>query len=604
MEPKRQSVWSRLYHSPAGRVLLAALAAAAALAAFSAVQQITYLTNDDNAIAYTLAGYHTGTPAPYALFINCLLGYFVSALYAASPAVPWWAVLQLLCIAYAMTVIGACILRTGAKRGVPLLVSGALFAALLLLLMLQPVVELTYTVTAAILGAAGIALVLAAADNTNAKSRIMLDVLGALTVLGAFLYREETGYAVLCYFFAACAYRAAAALFGAKDKEPMPVPQVKSPQGDRDGLRQRRRALAGVGVLFVVTVACCFGALLFNNAMQTSYHGQPYRTFFAYRERFTDYPRDSYAQNPALYHSVGWDEPLYNLADDWCFLDARINAGTLQAITEGSETSRVALTDAAAQVADTVEGERFLRLIDLFLLCTWTFALFAGLRKPRAFLPVVGISALLLGTAALCLMLALRGRFLARTFPVMAIPCCITAAMIALSGHDASRKDARAALYAYAAIAAVLAMGSGLMQARELRVNSPKELLAQSRAVTQYALLHPENVYYRDTYVVTDVDALTTYPDAKPTNLLSWGGCEMRSETAMRQLAVNRLESPYADALFAQNVYLITRTDSAERWIMEDYLGAAFNGAKLVFVEDIADGIAVYRAVEKGRDGA
>ncbi len=626
---KKPGPIARMYGNAWGRAVLAAAVAAVLLCACSAVQTVSYLTNDDNAIAYTLAGYHTGEPSPYALFINCLLGFPVSALYTAAPGVPWWAALQLAAIALSTVVIGACMLCMGWRRAVPLWLSLAVFAALTVLLLLQPVVELTYTVTAAVLGSAGCALILCAAEETGRTKRTVLDALGCSFVVGAFLYREETGFALLSFLFAACGYRALLAVRKGAAQENAPETQGPGAEvqagkkaGSRTGALLRlerpkaapdtmqnetvwRRGAARACLLFLATLGACLAAFALNNALQEAHHGMEYWEFFRYRERFTDYPRDSYSENPALYEGVGWDETLYGLADRWCFMDARINTASLKAIAESTSAHGATLARAAADCLAVIDGALPLRMTTFFLLCAGTVALCAWWRDRRRWPETAALLCVLLGSALLCLLLGLGGRFLERTFRVVAIPACVLAALLAmrLYAPRAPRRD-RAGFVVFAAAAAVLALTAGVLQARELRVNSPKYLLAESRAVTAYALAHPQNVYFRDTYVVTDVDATTTYPMEKPVNLISWGGCEMHSATARKQLAANGLSTGYADVFREEAVFFITRADSAEYAAMERYLLKNRHGARLEQVDVVLDGIAVYKAVFPGSDAA
>ena len=369
MEQMKKHPMMRIYGSFWGRLVLVWALVAVLLSAFSAVQTVSYLTNDDNAIAYTLAGYNTGAPSPYALFINCLLGFPVSALYTSAPGVAWWAVLQLAAIAVSAAVIGACMLRAGQRRGAPLIVMLAGFALLLLLLLLQPVVEPTYTVTAAVIGTAGCALVVCAAEEPRRGKRIALDVLSCALLLLAFLYREETGFALLCFYFAACAYRAFVAVRGGgadfaaarPGETPGSVPETER-AGAGEPARAaglRRRGLKRACALFFAALIVCMAAFWINNALQTAYHGAEYRTFFHYRERFTDYPRDTFLENPALYESVGWDEALYDLADHWCSKGHILLclAGELQ--TELDDGRRFTLLPGMSyQVADHAEAHR------------------------------------------------------------------------------------------------------------------------------------------------------------------------------------------------------------------------------------------------------
>ena len=603
MGDKKFHPLTQMYRSVWGRIVISAAVTALALCAFSAVQTISYLINDDNAIVYSLAGYHTGTPVPYALFINCLLGYVVSGLYTATPAVPWWAVLQLVTVAIAMTTVGACLLSVGRRRGAPLALPVTIHGALLLLICLQPVVELTYTVTAAILGGAGVTLAICAAGVQSPGKRLAERILAGAFVVTAFLYREETGFAVLCFLFAACGYGVLTALATGKGAELVSdapnnpeEAMAGEPSSNVRATRSPGKLALENGLLFLITLALCLGAFVFNNGMQRAYHGNDYRTFFTYRERFTDYPRDSYDQNPELYASVGWDKAVYDLADQWCFMDPRINAETLKTITEEGTTQRPSVVEAAQASLEVAEESLPLRLTGAFLLCVGVMALYCWFRRRQRWPEAVGVACMLLGSAVLLLMLGLSGRVLERAVRVVAIPACMTTALLVLAMFSPSgQRENRMAFVAFAGIAAVLSVLAGGFQAKELRVNGPQLLLAQSRAVTAYAMEHPDNAYVRDAYVITDVDAITVYEEAKPTNLISWGGCEMHSRTANEQLALNGLDSCYADILLKPNVYFISRPGSTEYAAMEQYMAQVY-GAELTLIEMITDTAGVYQA--------
>ena len=574
MRLRVRTFFLQLYHRPWGRVLLSAAVTAALLLLFSRVQQIAYLTNDDNAIAFTLAGYHTGAPSPYALFTNCILGYAVSGLYAILPRVAWWAVLQLICVAVSALAVGAALLREGAKRETPLLVPMTMHAALLLLLLLTPFLEPTYTVTGAVLGAAGAALILAAADEENAKTRATLDALGLLAVTVAFLYREETGYAVLCFFAAALLYRVLAAL-----------------EGDRGA---RRRAIKSAATLCVAAVVLCGGAFAYNRAMHARVNGAEYETFFRYRERFTDYPRPSYDEAPTLYASVGWDRSVYDLADYWCFLDERIDSDALRTITE--EQTRVTLVDAARACVETIDADVPARLTATALLLLFAIGLFCWQRNLRRWPAFAVQTAVTLGAFLLCLLLCARGRFPIRTFRVIAIPAVtLSGALVMRMAAPKADKQGRMLYTLFVALLLVASGASALVSAKTLRVNSPKRPLQDSRAVHAYALAHQENVYIRDTFVVNNVDAFAVYPARKPTNLLSWGGCELRSAESERQWAVNGLVKRDAGVFFEDGVYFLTRIDSAEYAALLTYLTTWHNAAGMTLVDTVTDGIGVYQ---------
>ena len=558
--------------------LTAALVAALFLCVAALVQQISFATNDDNAVAFALAGYQTGAPYPYALFINCLLGYLVSGLYAVLPAVPWWAALQLLALFFSFTGVGAALLRVCARHGRPLWGGLCLYAAFLLLFCLQPVILLTYTVTAAALGACAAALTAAAAREPDAKRRRLYRALGLAAVVGAFLYREETGFAALCFYGAALLYQALSGGW--------------------------KRAL----LLLAAAALLCGGAFAFNNAMHARVDGPAYTAFFRERERFTDYPRDAYADNPALYEAAGWDEPLYRLADEWYFLDERIDAASLRTITEGSAAQRVPLSEALTSFADAFGEDPAARCMPLYFLLAAAFLIGArlcggqeqgkgkGKRQNRACL-LTGLAALL-GGACLCLYLCIHGRFPLRSMQVVALPCAALVTALAADAETGGGTAGKRTFAAFAAAALLCALCGGVQEARELRHNGPAQMLSDARAVNAYVLAHPDGVYIRDAYSAPDIDAFTVYPgdSEKPVNLLSWGGCGMRSEAYRRQLAVNGLQEGYAELFRQEGVYFLTATGSAAETALRAYLAARF-GEAVVFTQSdtIGERFSVYR---------
>ncbi len=545
--------------------LTAALIAAGFLLACACVQRVTFLTNDDNAIAFALAGYQTGAPYPYALFINCLLGYAVSGLYTLLPNVPWWTTLQLLSLLLAYTGVGAALLRVSVRRSGRMWLGLALYGTFLLLCCIRPVIQMTYTVTAAALGACGAALSAAAAREEDARRRRIYALLGLLAVILAFLYREETGFAALCFYLAAQLYRALAGGW--------------------------KCALA----LLIAAATLCGAAFAFNNAMRARVDGAAYTEFFHWRERFTDYPRDSYAENPALYASVGWDEPLYDLTNNWCFLDERIDAASLRTITTGSEERGSSLGEALQTLLRFFREEVAASRWPLLALALLAYFISARTNDKRNRAALLAALAALLGGAALCVYLCLGGRFLLRTFQVVALPCAALTLCLAADASLPSVPSLGRIRGVFAAICLLIGLMTGVPEAVDLRRNGPDLMLGDARAVNAYALAHPDSTYIRDVYAAPDIDAQTVYPAEKPVNLISWGGCGMRSEAYRRQLAANELDADaYAELFLREDVYFLTRAGSAQESVLRRYFDARYGDARFTLVDTIAEQYAVY----------
>ena len=230
------------------------------------------------------------------------------------------------------------------------------------------------------------------------------------------------------------------------------------------------------------------------------------------------------------------------------------------------------------------------------LLLSFAIGLFAWQRNMRHWPSFALLMAGIAGAVFLCLYLCAQGRFLIRTFRVIAIPAAVLCVVLAMRMYaPKADRQGRIAYVIFTALLLAVASASALLTAQELRRNSPKQPLSDSRAVYAYVLLHPENVYIRDTFVINNVDAFSVYPDAKPVNLISWGGCELRSAESKRQFAVNGLPSQYADVFLQEGVYFVTRADSAEYAAMLSYLAKWRGVSGMTLVDQITDEIAVYR---------
>lgn len=576
----------RIFRSELGRTALAAVAVALFLIAATFVQDIGYMTNDDNAIAFALAGYETGSPYPYAMFISFLLGAFVSGLYSAFPSVAWWGVLQIVGLAVSGVILLRCVLKTGEESDCPVLLRLSVCGMLLLSVLLNSEIELTYTVTAAVIGASGVALLLTAGQTKKRGVRIAEDAVAFVQVVIAFLIREETGFAVLCFVFLAVLYRVFACRF-----------EKTEARGNIAG------NLRSVGAAFVAVLVLIGGAFLWNNHMKVAVNGEEYMAFFAARERFTDYPRDTFEQNPTLYEQAGWTENVYRLADDWCFLDERIDTESLTRITENSvHTGEPSLGGAVRMLAEAFDEAVPDRLLFVgFLLLVFAAGVSFALNGHRGGAELVTMLLAVLGGAVLCVYLNLTGRAPMRALRAVLIPMTAVIAVLfcRVPIPEAGKKYRRFAL-GTAVLAVASTVLGGALSARELHNSGAQWQNERCHALYAYASEHRENVYLRDAYSYSDQDVFTTYSDADaPINLISWGGCGMRSEAYRRHLAVNGVDPDDAAFFLGDNVYFVAapwRDDL--RQLFERYLIEEHGAKGLEEADTIPDVATIYRVVK------
>lgn len=575
------------------RWLVAALFAAVCVLLTHLVYHATFLNNDDTNIMYALAGYRSGAPYPAHRFINVLLGLLISGLYRLLPAVPWWAAYQIAMLLLSLTVINACLLKLCVHNGVPFLPSCLLLAALYAGVFVYTVVWTTFTLTAAMLGTAGVALLLSQDEAHDTRAERVASAMGAIALLTAcFLTRNSSGYCMLCFYGAAMLYRWLSA--------------CGQPRG-------RLAAGAAVGLALVAVV------VVINSIGISYYNPVGYRDFETARGHFIDYPHAAYADDPAFYEAMGWDETVYALADNLCFIDPVVNAETMEAASMRQTDVEKSLV---TRVRDTLDyGIAFFRgsgaseymLVIVALLFLFTLLCYgrgAGGRTELVMACLVAAGAFLL-----CFYLCYAGRFPVRTFMLIAIPTALTEAVFMVrvygeNGRRFFRPDTwramfasntfhrRRRIYALCAAVACVCLAWSLVKTQIALFSYDKtRLTGESAAVEEYVIAHPENIYLTDVTSVENIALFTVYPDenARPVNLIDWGGTGMCSGWKTAQLAVNGLAALTPDIFLRDNVYFITATDNDKLPLLDAYLREHADGAGYVATDTITGTLNVYR---------
>lgn len=595
--------FDRLYRRPLGRLLFSlVMVGGVFLFAIWRVEP-AYLMNDDTNISFALAGYRTGAPFAAHPFINILLGFCVSGLYGLFPAVPWWFVCQEAAMLVSAVVLSLCVLRTAQKRNVHWLIACMLCGVLMVGLLFRPFVRVTFTLTAAALGTAAVALLLSF-DRTDPRPvRTAFAAASGVLLIAAFCFRNSSGISLACFYFAALLYRFLDAHFFGK--------------AERKRLKRRTGAFALIMALLVaLTVGVNRRAIEVNNA-------EGYLAFDEARANFVDYRLcDTYHENPALYASVGWDETLHDLARNWCFMDARVTTEALEALAASSARANESVTERAAAIPARIEtflsGDYFARLMLVLPPCALAAAIailaLARRRDPLAFVFAV---CMLLGGAVLICYLAFCDRLILRTFRLVLMPASFAVALLALRILPVAAESAAngeptgkgtgfswrgACCYA---LCTLLLLFGGLMSGRALADTLRSDYtdeIALCRTLIDYCMAHPDVIFIRDTATCSNLDATSTYPDEKPTNLIAWGDTDMLTGVQRAQLALLGLDAFDMDVFRQENVRYLGTIDGGAYAAFRAYLQAN-GGMSLELVDMAADGVGVFRVVS-GAPGA
>lgn len=581
----QNSMLARACKTKSGRMLTSALLTLALVGLTAALFPITFLTNDDTSIMYALAGYYTGSPYPVHGFIGLPLGYLTSALYSVLPGVPWWPVLQLLAVGASAWVVFLAILGEGRQPLFSLGLSLTLYATVFV----YAVARLSFTLTACMLGTAGVVHLLSADTRDHIGVKRMRGIYASSLALMAlcFLFRNSTGYSLACFWAAAVVYHALNDSF-----------YPEKPEKKRALLRLGGYALTG-GVLFLALV-------LLNGWAYTNLNPTEYAAFEAARGEYMDFPHVTYEEDPEFFASIGWDEETYDLVEQFCFLDENVTAEALNAIVEHTQTEE---TGILAQLSGALAyGESFFRgngpaeymLVFPVLLALWSLVWF--FREKRRAIDVLIVAGLALGAFALCFYLCMKQRLIVRSFQVIAVPMAAACAPLALrirAANPPQRKHAaKTALRGALIVLTLLAVCWSVTKSwLWLGTYDPAELNANVRTVEAYAMEHSDNAYIYAPRTLKNYEAFKTYPDEKPTNLIDWGDTGMYSGWKTLQIEQNGIESFSAEMFRQDNVFLIGKTDASDLQTLLGYLQKHDGASGLETLDTIGTDYAVFRVV-------
>ncbi len=574
------------------RLLTSALLTAALVALTFLVFHVTFLTNDDTSIMYVFAGYRTGSPFPIHGFVNLPLGYLTSWLYTLLPAVPWWAVLQVIAVALSVFVLFASLLNVGRECGVPLWASLTACALLYAAVFVYAVARLSFTLTACMLGAAGVMRLLSADAGGGTGELRDGPAFGAYASSIALmalclLFRNSTGYSLLCFWGAAVVYRA----------------WISASRAARPA---RKRILAGLAI-YVLAGAALFSALIALNAWTLKTQNPTgFAAFEQARGNYFDFPHVTYDEDPAFFESLGWDREIYDLAQDACFLDEHETADALNRILAYSAGGSASLPERVLAALDY--GQKFFRgngpaeymLVVPVLLTLWTLVWYARVRR-RGVETLIACGAAL-GSFALCFYLCVRERLILRAFQVIAIPATAVLAVLlprvrAANAGRPKRALGKAALIALSVLSAAALCWSVGKSWTWLGAYDPSEQIADMRAAEAYAMDHPDDVYIHAPTFIYNAEAFKVYPDGKPTNMIDWGDTGMYSAWKTLQIEQNGISSFSADMFRQENVYLMGTADADELQVLVRYLIKHAGASGIERVDTVGDGYAVFRVV-------
>ena len=493
------------------RALCWAIAAlmTAALALFVLLcTDVRYAVNDDAGILRAFLGYENGVPVRFHLWIRGLLAWPLYWLSLAFPNLPWFSYMQIALLLLACLVIAKSILQSFVKHERPLWAGTVMAVLFLCALCLKYVSQLTFTQTAALLGAAAVAQMLSV-EHDRGPGRVVLGMMGALALL------------LLCYALRDTAALPALAFCGLAYVGIL-VESYILPK------RSVKPMLLSAGI---VAVALC--AMVGARQLEIAHSGaRDYVELQNANTKLLDYygienvPREAF-------DAVGWSPTTVELAKQWCFLDENITTeafGTLTAHMEAhdSRTAFDRLREGVPLLGSSMEAYgadmRCMALALVVAIFAAVAALLAG--KPRYLLALLCAP---LGAAVMLLYLAAQGRLPLRAILSVLLPCA--AYLFSLLPACLPKRSTTLCALLCALCMAYTAWGlSDVIPGLLIDKEAELELGSAMNDLEEYALSEPDSLFlYDETLVGSDLRVFPSYPDGVPHNITFWGGWGMRS---------------------------------------------------------------------------
>ncbi|MEA4927916.1 MAG: hypothetical protein VB104_04485 [Candidatus Limiplasma sp.] len=467
-----------------------------------------YDLNDDAILLRSLAGCVGGVYETFNAFTHTVLAYALHGLSLLWPGVAWLSVAQVALLAGAAYAMHSAVQQIACRAGWPGWIGWLVATLNLLCFGMVFLTSITFTTTAALLGAAGVWRLLAV-DLRLPRARAVRGLLASFAwVAAAYLLREVSALPNLCFWVGALGCRGLL--------EPATPPERRA--------RWRTLALALGGALLIL------GVLVAIRAADIRLSGEgAYLQWINASVDGIDYGGIRNAPASAL-AAVGWTEKERALILNWYFMEDNITAEAFASFAAYANAPSVATAvDAVTRLMAKSRNIVYFTVL-LGVSCGGAF-LAAALDRPRrlwAFLAPVGVAGVALGALGL---LAVRGRLPMRAAASVLVPACALAlwllwhSLLRLRGRGLARRVALTALALLLGLVAVKGVRSAWGDIYNPVFTRAPESTNRFTQLETYAMAHPDRLYVAENALGMDWRLFPDWQSGKATNVLyNWGG--------------------------------------------------------------------------------
>ncbi|MEG1196451.1 MAG: hypothetical protein RSE58_12775 [Clostridia bacterium] len=548
--------------------LIGAALAAALLSCLYFWGALRFANNDDAYILRTFMTPVNGKITAFNMCLHPLLCYPLAWLGTLAPSIAWFSWLQLALLWLSMTVGVKSLLVISRRHWNRYGLWAGLGISLVFLFVFcfKYSALVTFTVTAAMLGAAAV-LQLLSVDAARATDGQMLRsaALALVLVILAYGLRQIVALPILAFCGIAFLLQW---LRRGKGARPLPM------------------------VLAMAAVLMTLGALTaWRNADVRAQGADGYMRWQDASSVVLDYAGLNDLP-PELLAEIGWSEAERALVNEWYFMDQNISTEAFESIagyqaTQKTDGMAAALGGGLRRFGTLMQKERAMReavwlLCGLFVLCG------AGLlmkRKGTLWL-WLALASTLLCTAALLIYLGVGGRLPLRAAMTALLPAAgmLFGLVPSCLNLDASKRGGSLVLVLLACaclVPAVLCTRTVLADIRPPVASAENEGLNAYADLDEYAVENPDQLFVTDMTLVMDSRMFpAAAEEGLPANVLFWGGWGNRSPLYMAQLEAFGFDGASMDAtLFLEDNVRLARgmLDPPPQRLM-DYLSELSGG--------------------------
>ena len=551
---------------------------------------VFYLTNDDSGIMKTFSGYSTGIPSAYHPYCSYLLGTINKLLYSIYPKLNWYTYGSILTMILSNAVIATVLYKTLDKETQKNKAAIILLGIVTLAVNFYGIKRISWTLNGLFASIAGTMLLFKFLFEKKHKLRTI--IFSAILLGTGAVIRFSSFESVIPFILLIMIYYVAV-------KSEKPFFSKKNTEVFRNILL----------VIFLLGVIWGCNSIDDTIKKRSNPADTTSSEFEVYRSIYDDADHISYYGNEEFYESIGWDEELYIMTENWFSMDSRFNTENLKKIVERSKEVLYSNSEVPSQSSylhvfwiytqsDPVRLFLTVSVILLMVISTYlTIRKIIAHKDWKDWFLISG--ATVLSIAEWIWLIVAKERFIDRAYYCATIPALFISIWVFSKLYTKVHTNRSLCRILFSFIILCFGMIATFWIVEDER-EKIRYLSMVSAEADEIAASHPETLYITD---ITVADGCNLFPDLNmpgcPDNKLLYGGSSIFGKEYYNTVSRFGYDEFYSDGLFNENVLFITTEPDFENSDMMRYMRKCYgDSVDAVLVERYESGILIYHFVQ------